>query len=147
MEREQRHSTTHINPRCRAGFVVSLVPPQSYWDVTTGSFDLSLLHSYSDFHPEFHYRGQNCYTALFVKYGNTTTTITTTTTNNNNNNNLTTKQSTLATVATEQKSGLQPTSTAIPSSTIVPTFDMVMVQVRGVLVKRVHAWTHLKTCA
>ena len=29
-----------------AGYVVSLVPPQSYWDVTSGTFDLSLLHSY-----------------------------------------------------------------------------------------------------
>jgi hypothetical protein len=30
-----------------AGYVVSLVPPQSYWDITSATFDLSLLHSYA----------------------------------------------------------------------------------------------------
>ena len=51
------------------GYVISLVPPQSYFDVTSSHFDLSLLHSYSDYHPEFHYRGLNSYAILVAAYG------------------------------------------------------------------------------
>ena len=45
----------------RAGFLVSLVPPQSYTDPTISGFDRSLRHSYSDWKPDFHYRGMNAY--------------------------------------------------------------------------------------
>eukprot|EP00912_Choanoflagellata_sp_UC4_P001947 UC4_evm2s1249 len=47
----------------KAGYLVSLVPPQSYADPTTSGFDRSLLHSYQNWHPDFHYRGLNIYTA------------------------------------------------------------------------------------
>jgi len=51
------------------GFVVTLVPPQSYFDATTSKFDLSLLHAYSYFHPEFAYHGFNAYALWWTKYG------------------------------------------------------------------------------
>lgn len=41
------------------GFIVTLVPPQSYFDVTTPLFDLSLLHAYPEYHPTFAYHGYN----------------------------------------------------------------------------------------
>lgn len=44
--------------------VVTLVPAQSYFDQTTSSFNTSLLSSYEDWHPEFTYRGTNCYAYL-----------------------------------------------------------------------------------
>jgi len=47
----------------RAGYLVSLVPPQSYADATDGGFDRSLLHSYADWRPAFRYRGRNAYMA------------------------------------------------------------------------------------
>lgn len=54
----------------RAGYIVSLVPPQSYMDPTTSGFDRSLRHAYPDWHPNFHYRGLNAYTVwLSDKYG------------------------------------------------------------------------------
>ena len=53
----------------RAGYVVTLVPPQSYFDVTRSAFDLSLLHGYPDFHPKFKYHGHNAYVLWYAKYG------------------------------------------------------------------------------
>eukprot|EP00929_Paragymnodinium_shiwhaense_P038651 TRINITY_DN20402_c0_g1_i1.p1 TRINITY_DN20402_c0_g1~~TRINITY_DN20402_c0_g1_i1.p1 ORF type:complete len:367 (+),score=8.59 TRINITY_DN20402_c0_g1_i1:66-1166(+) len=45
----------------RLGYLLSLVPAQSYLDVTSSEFNLSLRNSYPDYHPEFHYHGMNCY--------------------------------------------------------------------------------------
>jgi hypothetical protein len=71
----------HFTPACmalvgemsqalkRAGFIVSMVPPQSYLDVTTGQFDMSLLHAYPSFHPDFGYHGWNVYALWLSKYG------------------------------------------------------------------------------
>lgn len=50
----------------RAGLVVTMVPPQSYFDVTTQEFNPSLKNSYPDWHPDFSYRGRNCYAYLFA---------------------------------------------------------------------------------
>lgn len=47
------------------------VPPESYLDPTTSAFDLSLLHAYPEWHPEFKYHGHNCYAALLAKWGTT----------------------------------------------------------------------------
>lgn len=85
-----------------AGFVVTLVPPQSYFDITTSEFDLSLTHDYSDYHPEFHYRGKNAYTALVAKYGKTNTSI----------------RDTKLNIKTDH------------DGNIIHTFDLIMVQVR-----------------
>lgn len=52
-----------------AGLLVTLVPPESYFDSTTSLFDLSLLHAYPEWHPEFKYHGRSCYAALLLKYG------------------------------------------------------------------------------
>ena len=41
----------------RAGYLVSLVPPQSYADVGVAGFDLSLRHSYPEWQPDFQYLG------------------------------------------------------------------------------------------
>jgi hypothetical protein len=54
----------------RAGYLMSLVPPQSYFDASTSGFDLSLRHAYPDWHPDFKYRGRNVYTAwVSSKFG------------------------------------------------------------------------------
>lgn len=74
------------------GFVVTLVPPESYLDpVTAPTYNRSLLFDYPDgWQPAFKYHGRNAYALLLAKYGTTTT----------------------------------PTAA-------VPTFDLVMIQVRG----------------
>jgi hypothetical protein len=89
-----------------AGYVVSLVPAQSYFDVTTAAFDLSLLHAYQDFHPEFHYRGMNAYAALVAKFGTTST----------------------SEFFSSSSSLSKYSGGSAPSSTTVATFDMIMVQ-------------------
>jgi len=51
------------------GFLVTLVPPESYFDVTTSDYDRSLVHAYPEpWHPEFKYHGHNVYTYLIAKY-------------------------------------------------------------------------------
>ena len=50
------------------GYVVTMVPPQSYFDEENTAFDLSLLHSFPNFHPEFKYRGANVYAGIFAKW-------------------------------------------------------------------------------
>jgi hypothetical protein len=51
------------------GYIVTLVPPESYMDVTTSKYDRSLLHSYPEpWHPEFKYHGHNVYAYLLGKY-------------------------------------------------------------------------------
>jgi len=47
-----------------AGYVVTLVPAQSYFDPSTDGFNLSLLNMYPDWHPDFAYHGLNCYAYL-----------------------------------------------------------------------------------
>ncbi|CAE8581991.1 unnamed protein product, partial [Polarella glacialis] len=49
-----------------AGAIVSLVPPQSYFDVSEAGFNRSLLLNYPDWHPEFRYHGRNTYVPLVV---------------------------------------------------------------------------------
>jgi len=51
------------------GFITSLVPAQSYFDVETSAFDRSLLHAYPDYHPDFAYHGWNAYAFLQSKFG------------------------------------------------------------------------------
>lgn len=46
------------------GLIVTLVPAQSYFDVSTSAFNTSLLSSYSDYHPDFAYHGTNGYAYL-----------------------------------------------------------------------------------
>jgi len=49
-----------------AGYIVTLVPAQSYLDPTTENFNRNLTNAYADFHPDFHYRGMNCYAYLLA---------------------------------------------------------------------------------
>ena len=72
-------TSNHFTPACvdlvvatseaakAAGYVVSMVPPQSYFDVTTSAFNLSLRNAYPDFHPDFRYHGMNVYASMFSK--------------------------------------------------------------------------------
>ena len=51
------------------GFLVTLVPPESYLDASTSDYDRSLTHSYPEpWHPEFKYHGHNVYAYLLAKY-------------------------------------------------------------------------------
>merc|ERR1719235_2984809 len=50
----------------KAGFIVTMVPAQSYLDSSTIDFNLSLRNSYADWHPDFHYHGLNCYMYLLA---------------------------------------------------------------------------------
>jgi hypothetical protein len=50
----------------KKGFIVTMIPPQSYLDHTTHAFNLSLQTTYADWHPEFAKRGQNCYAYLLA---------------------------------------------------------------------------------
>ena len=53
-----------------AGYLVSMVPPESYLDPTTAAFDQSLLHDYPDgWQPKFLYHGRNAYAYLLSRYG------------------------------------------------------------------------------
>ncbi len=57
----------------RAGYVVTMVPPESYLDPTEQRFDLSLRHAYDDgWQPDFLYHGRNCYAYLLAKFGEET---------------------------------------------------------------------------
>jgi len=53
------------------GYLITLVPCESYLDPTTSLFDRSLLWPYSDFHPEFKYHGHNNYAYFLSRYGET----------------------------------------------------------------------------
>jgi hypothetical protein len=57
------------------GYLVTLVPCESYLDPTTGAFDASLLWPYPEWHPEFKYHGHNSYAYLLSRYGTTTTAL------------------------------------------------------------------------
>ena len=60
----------------RAGYVVSLVPAESYLDASLPDFSLSLLLDYPEWRklqPDFTYHGRNCYAALLAGYGLTAT--------------------------------------------------------------------------
>ena len=53
-----------------AGYLVSMVPPESYLDPTTASFDQSLTHAYPDgWQPNFLYHGHNAYAYILSRYG------------------------------------------------------------------------------
>jgi hypothetical protein len=49
-----------------AGYLVTLVPPQSYFDASTSLFDLSLTHAYPDYHGDFFYHGHNACVGWFA---------------------------------------------------------------------------------
>lgn len=49
------------------GYVVSMVPAQSYLDESTSSFNPSLLNAYEDWHPDFAYHGMNAYAYLLAE--------------------------------------------------------------------------------
>lgn len=55
------------------GYIVSIVPPESYLDPTTSLYDGSLLHSYPEWEPivEFNYHGRNGYASFLAKFGTT----------------------------------------------------------------------------
>lgn len=56
------------------GYLVSMVPAESYLDPTTSAFDLYLNHSYPEWEtlePNFLYHGHNAYAYLLIKYGTT----------------------------------------------------------------------------
>jgi hypothetical protein len=53
------------------GYLVTLVPCESYLDPTTSRFDGSLLWAYPEWHPEFKYHGHNAYAYLLSRYGTT----------------------------------------------------------------------------
>ena len=53
------------------GYLVTLVPCESYLDPTTSKFDSSLLWAYPEWHPEFKYHGHNGYAYLLSRYGTT----------------------------------------------------------------------------
>lgn len=56
----------------KENYFTSLVPPQSYFDVTTHEFDRSLRHSPRDpWNQNFTYVGLNSYMYVFAKYGKT----------------------------------------------------------------------------
>lgn len=51
-----------------------MAPAESYLDVTTSAFDLSLLHNYTEWEsrePSFNYHGHNTYAYLVAKYAKT----------------------------------------------------------------------------
>ena len=56
----------------KAGYLVSLAPPQSYLDVGTSSFSLSVTNPATCWHPEFTYAGRNTYAALLALAGEET---------------------------------------------------------------------------
>ena len=54
------------------GYIVSLVPPQSYFDVQCSEFSHNIYLPPADpWHQEFHYTGRNVYSYWVAKYGTT----------------------------------------------------------------------------
>ena len=55
------------------GFLVGIAPAESYLDVTTPAFDLSLLHTHPEWEGvvEFGYHGRNCYAYVLAHYDQT----------------------------------------------------------------------------
>ena len=51
------------------GYLVTLVPAQSYFDVSSAAFDRSLSHADPAWHPDFPYHGANAYAYLYARYG------------------------------------------------------------------------------
>lgn len=55
----------------RDGYRVTLVPPQSYMDVATSAFSLSVNEAYPEYEPAFNYHGLNTYSLVYAAYGTT----------------------------------------------------------------------------
>ena len=55
------------------GYLVTLVPAQSYFDVSSPAFDRSFSHADPAWHPDFFYHGANAYAYLFARYGGSAT--------------------------------------------------------------------------
>ena len=54
------------------GYIVSLVPPQSYFDVQTSEYTHNIYLSPTDpWHKDFHYTGRNVYAYWVAKFGTT----------------------------------------------------------------------------
>jgi hypothetical protein len=53
------------------GYLVTMAPAQSYFDVNTSAFDLGTSHASPYWQPDFHYHGHNLYTYWVAKYGET----------------------------------------------------------------------------
>lgn len=54
------------------GFLVTLVPPESYMDASTSAYDRSLRHRYPEsWHADFRYHGRNVYSYFLAKYPDT----------------------------------------------------------------------------
>lgn len=54
------------------GYLVAMAPAESYLDVTTSEFSLSLMHNHKEWEkevPNFTYHGRNAYAYLIGKYG------------------------------------------------------------------------------
>ena len=55
----------------RNGYIVTMVPPESYLDASTSEFSLSLTHNYPEWEkevPNFTYHARNVYAYLIAKY-------------------------------------------------------------------------------
>lgn len=50
------------------GYIVTLVPPESYFDVSTSLFSTSLTLPYPEWHSDFLYHGHNSYAYIFNRY-------------------------------------------------------------------------------
>ena len=99
----------------RDGYLVSLVPPESYLDVTTSGFDRWLNHSYPEWHHDFVYHGRNIYALWLAKYGRT--------------------ERSLASIAAYQTTSFVISANDSAQQEIVPTFDFVSLQ-------WYESWTH-----
>jgi len=51
-----------------AGYLVTLVPCESYFDVSTSGFSRNLSLTYPDWHTDFNYHGRNPYSYLWSRY-------------------------------------------------------------------------------
>ena len=62
------HAHAHLRFQAakKAGYVVSMVAAQSYFDGSTSSFNPSLLNAYADWMPNFTYHGRNCYAYMLA---------------------------------------------------------------------------------
>jgi len=64
---EQLHLVANFSKLAKKdGYLTSIAPPQSYLDVGTNDFSLSVTHSALHWHDEFLYAGRNTYAPLLV---------------------------------------------------------------------------------
>ena len=102
----------------RAGYLVSLVPPESYLDVTTSAFDRRLDHAYTEWHQDFKYHGHNVYAYWLARYGRTAVAI----------SSAPTAAAAAATAAATATAAAAAAAAAGDDDQVVPTFDFVSLQ-------------------